>query len=117
MPASSRLDRRRFSRFILPLEVRYETRCPVSGNLCQGQGTLKDISLTGSFFHVDQPVNFQPGQILSLTIAAPLPFFGNDKVSDLAVKGEVIRLEPPGPATSNMGVAVNFIQDLSFAAS
>ncbi len=112
---SSSLERRRFSRFIIPLEVRYQTRCPVSGELHQGQGLLRDISLTGSFFHVDHPVDFQPGQILSLTIAAPLPFLDNHLISQFTAAGEVIRLEPPGPTNPNFGVAINFIQPLSFA--
>lgn len=112
---SSSLERRRFSRFIIPLEVRYQTQCPVSGELRQGQGVLRDISLTGSFFHVDHPVSFQPGQILSLTIAAPLPFQDNHHISQFTAAGEVIRLEPPGPANSNFGVAINFNQALSFA--
>lgn len=112
---SSSLERRRFSRFIIPLEVRYQTQCPVSGELHQGQGVLRDISLTGSFFHVDHPVNFQPGQILSLTISAPLPFLDNHHISQFTAQGEVVRLEPPGPANPNFGVAINFIQALSFA--
>jgi len=112
---SSSLERRRFSRFIIPLEVRYQTQCPVSGELHQGQGVLRDISLTGSFFHVDHPVDFQPGQILSLTIAAPLPFLDNHHIAQFTAAGEVIRLEPPGPTNPNFGVAINFSQALSFA--
>ncbi len=112
---SSALERRRFSRFTIPLEVRYQTQCPVSGELHQGQGILRDISLSGSFFHVDQPVNFQPGQILSLTIAAPLPFLDNQHISHFTAQGEVVRLEPPSPANPNYGVAINFLHDLSFA--
>ena len=112
---SSSMERRRFSRLIIPLEVRYQTKCPVSGEFYQGQGTLRDISLTGSFFHVDHPVTFQPGQILALTIAAPLPFLDNNHTSQFTAAGEVVRLEPPGPTNPNLGVAINFIQALSFA--
>ncbi len=113
----SPLERRRFSRFTIPLEVRYQTQCPVSGELHQGQGILRDISLSGSFFHVDQPVNFRPGQILSLTIAAPLPFLDNQHISHFTAQGEVVRLEPPSPTNPNFGVAINFLHDLSFAPS
>ena len=109
------MERRRFSRLVIPLEVRYQTQCPVSGELHQGQGVLRDISLTGSFFHVDHPVTFQPGQILSLTIAAPLPFLNNHHTSHFTAEGEVVRLEPPGPANPNFGIAINFTQNLSFA--
>lgn len=110
------LERRRFSRLILPLEVSYQTRCPVSGELHQGQGVLRDISLSGSFFHLDHPVSFQHGQILNLTFAAPLPFLYSQQINHLTTQGKVVRLEPPGPANPRYGVAVNFIQDLSFAA-
>jgi hypothetical protein len=111
----SPLERRRFSRFIVPLTVQYQTRCPVSGELLQGQGILRDISLSGSFFHVEDPATFQPGQIISLHIAAPLPFLNNHHISHFTARGEVVRLEPPGPTNSKLGVAVNFLQDLSFA--
>jgi hypothetical protein len=112
---SSSLERRRFSRFIIPLELRYQTQCPMSGELHRGQGVLRDISLTGSFFHVEHPVDLQPGQILALTIAAPLPFLDNNHISQFTAAGEVIRLEPAGPANPNFGVALNFLQALSFA--
>ena len=112
---SSSLERRRFSRFIIPLEVRYQAQCPVSGELHQGRGVLRDISLTGSFFHVDHPIDFQTGQILALTIAAPLPFLDSHHISHFTAAGEVVRLEPPGPTNPNYGVALNFIQALSFA--
>jgi hypothetical protein len=111
----SPLERRRFSRFIIPLEVRYQTNCPVSGELHQGQGILRDISLSGGFFHFDQPVSFQPGQVLDLTIVAPLPVLDSQQTSHFSVKGEVVRLEPAGPKNPKHGVAVNFLHELSFA--
>jgi hypothetical protein len=113
--AFSPLERRRFSRFIIPLEVRYQTQCPDSGKLQQGQGILRDISLCGGFFHLDHPVSLQPGQVLDLTIAAPLPLLDSKQTSHFSVKGEVVRLEPAGPANPKHGVAVNFLQKLSFA--
>ncbi len=112
----SALERRRFSRFIIPLAVRYQTHSPESGELQQGRGTIRDISLSGSFFHVDHPATFRPGQLLSLTIAAPLPFLNNQLISHLTAQGEVVRIEPPGPSCPNYGVAVNFLENLSFAA-
>jgi hypothetical protein len=111
----SPLERRRFSRFIIPLEVRYQTCCPVTGELHRGQGVLRDLSLCGGFFHLDHPVNFQHGQVLDLTIAAPLPMLDSKQTSHFSVKGEVVRLEPAGPTNSKHGVAVNFLQKLSFA--
>lgn len=110
------LERRRFSRFIVPLAVHYQVHCPETGKLLhQGQGVLRDLSLSGGFFHLDHPPAFQTGQILSLTIAAPLPYLESHDISLLMAPGEVVRLEPPEPANSKFGVAVNFLQDLSFA--
>jgi hypothetical protein len=87
----------------------------MSGELHQGQGLLRDISLSGSFFQVDHPVNFQTGQMLSLTIAAPLPFLDNQHISHFTAQGEVVRLEPPSRGNSHFGVAINFVHNLSFA--
>jgi hypothetical protein len=112
----SPLERRRFSRFIVPLEVRYQAHHPESGDLHQGQGVIRDLSLTGGFFHLDHTPAFQPGQIVSLTIAAPLPVHNSNHISHFAAQGEVIRLEPPDEANPSFGVAVSFLQNLSFAA-
>lgn len=114
---ASSLERRRFSRLIIPLEVQYQTQCPLHGEMHQGQGVLRDISLSGSFFHVDHPVDFKTGQIISLSIAAPLPFLDDGHTSRFTAQGEVVRLEPPGPTNPNYGIALNFLHDLSFAAA
>jgi hypothetical protein len=111
----SPLERRRFNRLIIPLPIRYRSQDPESGKLYQGHGVIRDISLTGSFFHLDHDAPFKPGQLLSLTIAAPLPFMDIDHFSTLSAQGTVVRLEPPGPANSNYGVAVHFLEHLSFA--
>jgi len=112
---ASPLERRRFNRVIISLPVYYQTWHPESGELHQGQGVIRDISLSGSFFHLDHEVPIQPGQLLSLTIAAPLPFLDIDHISHFTAQGEVVRLEPPGPADPRYGIAVNFLQNLSFA--
>jgi hypothetical protein len=111
----SPLERRRFSRLIIPLPVCYHTFHPESGELHQGCGVIRDISLSGSYFHLDHTVSFLPGQLLSLTIAAPLPGLDFEPISHFTAQAEVIRLDPPGPANPNYGVAVNFLQNLSFA--
>lgn len=111
----SPLERRRFNRLIIQLPVSYQTFHPESGELHQGHGVIRDISLSGSFFHLDHEAPFQPGQLLSLTIAAPLPFMDIEHISHFTAQGEVVRLEPPGPSNPNYGVAVNFLENLSFA--
>jgi hypothetical protein len=58
----------------------------------------------------------QPGQILSLTIAAPLPYLDREDadISHLQVTGEVVRFDPPGPDRPKAGVALNFLGCLTF---
>jgi PilZ domain len=111
----SPLERRRFNRLIIPLPVRYQTFHPESGELHEGCGIIRDISLTGSFFHLDQAGSLHPGQLITLTISAPLPCMDIQQIAHFTAHGEVVRLEPPGPANPNYGVAVHFLEDLSFA--
>lgn len=108
------MERRRYQRIIVPLSVEYHTHCPESGELLTGRGALRDISLSGSFFHVPPPVSFRKGQVLSLSIAAPMPSLDLYGSSHFQATGEVIRLEPPGPASPHYGVALNFLNGPSF---
>jgi hypothetical protein len=107
-------ERRRYQRLVVPLSVAFRTRLPETGEVQQGSGVLRDISLSGSFFQVAPPASFKPGQIVSLTIAAPLPFLDFEEISHLKARGEVVRLEPPGPANPHYGVALHFLEGPSF---
>jgi hypothetical protein len=100
---------------VVPLTVEYHTLVPETGELHQGRGILRDISLSGSYFHMEQPVTLKPGQILSLTIAAPLPYLDMPDTTHLKARGEVVRLDPPGSGPHH-GVAVNFVNGLSLSA-
>ena len=71
---TSPLERRRFNRIMVSLPVAFHTRLPDTDAPFQGEGVLRDISLGGTYFHADPGTSFQPGQILSLTVAAPLPY-------------------------------------------
>jgi c-di-GMP-binding flagellar brake protein YcgR len=110
-------ERRRYNRMVIPLAVEYRTSLPETGEVQQGTGVLRDISLSGSFFQVESGASFKPGQIISLTIAAPLPFPDYHETSHLQASGEVVRLEPPSPANPYYGVALHFMGGLSFASS
>jgi c-di-GMP-binding flagellar brake protein YcgR len=114
---TSPLERRRFSRITVSLPVEYHTRHPDTDAPFQGQGVLRDISLGGTYFHVDPDISFQPGQILSLTIFAPLPFLEESEISHLQATGEVVRFEPQGPDRAQAGVALNFLEGPTFCAS
>ena len=110
----SPLERRRHQRLLVSLPLHYQTRNPESGEIHQGYGVIRDISLSGSYFHLDHEAPFQPGQILSLTIDTTMSFLDIDSISCLQAEGEVVRLEPRGLANPRFGVAVNFLEDLSF---
>ena len=113
---NSPLERRRFSRILVSLPVEYHTRLPETGVPFQGQGVLRDISLGGTYFHVDPGACFQLGQILSLTIFAPLPYLETSEIAHLQATGEVVRFEPPTPNRPQAGVALNFLESPTFCA-
>ena len=114
---TSPLERRRFSRITVSLPVAFETRLPDTDAPFQGQGVLRDISLGGTYFHVDPGTSFQPGQILSLTVSAPLLYLEDIDISHLQATGEVIRFDPPAPNRPQGGVALNFLGGLTFRSS
>ena len=111
---ASPLERRRFNRITVTLPVAYHTRLPETDAPFQGQGVLRDISLGGTYFHVDSGISFQPGQILSLTVSAPLHYLEDTDLSHLQATGEVIRFDPPTPNRPQAGVALNFLGGLTF---
>ena len=111
---TSPLERRRFNRITVSLPVAYHTRRPDTDAPFQGEGVLRDISLAGTYFHVDSDTSFKPGQILSLTVSAPLLYLEDTDLSCLQATGEVIRFDPPTPNRPQAGVALNFLGGLTF---
>ena len=111
------LERRRFSRIMVSLPVAFHTRLPDTDAPFQGQGVLRDISLGGTYFHVDPSTSFQPGQILSLTVAAPLLYLEDTDLTHLQATAEVVRFDPPTPNRPQAGVALNFLGGLTFCAT
>jgi len=99
---------------MVSLPVAFHTRLPDTDAPFQGQGVLRDISLGGTYFHIDPDSSFIPGQIISLTVSAPLPFLGDPNISHLQATGEVIRFDPPAPNRPQAGVALNFLESLTF---
>ena len=108
-------DRRRFSRLIIQLGVRYQNHCTESYELHQGQGIIRNISLSGILFDAEDTSTLRVGQCLSLTIIAPMLFLEQDHIPHLKATGIIVRLEPPGYVNSNHGVAVRLTESLSFA--
>jgi hypothetical protein len=112
---ASPFERRRFSRYQIPLAVEFCTQVPDTGELLQGQGWLCDISLGGAYLQLNLPWGLQLGQILRLTIITPLPYLYGPGLSRLEAKGGVVRLNPPAPDRPQLGVAVQFLDSLAFA--
>jgi hypothetical protein len=109
------LERRRFSRIVVSLPVEYHARLPDAAPPLKGQGCLRDISLSGIYFHVDSDMSLQQGQILCLSIFAPLQYLEGSDISHLRATGQVIRFDPPAPNRPLAGVALNFLEGPSFA--
>lgn len=99
---------------MVALDVQFCTDKPESGELHQGHGILKDFSLSGVYFFSEPPIPLVPGQILNLTISTSLPHLDLFDTSHIRAKGEVVRLEPPGPSQYQQGVAINFLESPTF---
>lgn len=84
-------ERRRFHRLRVRMAVEYSTQPGEKGELFQGHGVLQDISLSGVYFHYDPKVPLEPGQVLSLSIAASLPGLELGDTSQICARGEVVR--------------------------
>ncbi len=108
-------EKRRFQRLLVTLPVEFSAFHPESGEYHEGQGVLKDFSLSGVYFHSREPIPFEPGHILTLSISTPLPPLSHFDHTHIQVRGEVVRLEGPCPENGHHGVAVNFLEFPTFA--
>jgi hypothetical protein len=102
-------ERRRFQRLLVTLPVEYIACHPESGEVHQGQGILKDFSLSGVFFQSLEPVLLQPGHTLTLKISTPLAPLSQYDISFIQAQAEVVRLVEPSPDSGYPGVAVAFL--------
>jgi hypothetical protein len=114
---ASFLERRRFSRIFVSLPVVYSAHLPNSDSSHLGQGYLRDISLSGIYFHINSDISFQQGQVLSLSISAPLQYLEGSDVSHLKATGEVIRFDPPEANQPLGGVALSFLEGPTFCSN
>lgn len=103
-------EKRRFHRLMLTLPVSYTAFHPESGELHQGEGTLKDFSLSGVYFHSVEPVPLQLGHIVTLTITTPLAPINHLDSACIQAQAEIVRLEGPSPDNCYHGVAVSFLE-------
>ena len=110
-------DKRRHNRLMLTLPVRFYEISGEAGEEPLGLGVLKNISLGGLYFECPPPVNIKPGQVLQFTIAASLPTLDILGTSHLEATGEVLRLDHLLGAGRACGVAVRFLEELTFSPS
>jgi c-di-GMP-binding flagellar brake protein YcgR len=103
-------DRRRFQRLLVTLPVEYIACNSETGELHQGQGVLRDISLGGVYFHPLEPFPLSPGHTLTLIITTPLAPLGQEDDSRIQVQASIVRLEN----NDRTGVAVSFLDFPSF---
>ena len=89
-------ERRRHNRLVLTLPVRYSDAAAEVRENPGGLGVLKNISLGGLYFECPPPVAIKKGDLLQFSIAASLPSLDLQDTSNLAARGEVVRLDPPG---------------------
>jgi len=108
-------EKRRFQRLLVKLPVEFSAFHPESGEYHEGEGILKDFSLSGVYFHSQEPVPLQPGHILTIIISTPLPPLSQFDHTHIQVRGEIVRLEGPCKEKGHHGVAVNFLEFPSFA--
>ncbi len=108
-------ERRRFQRIRVSLNVEFWADSQETGETLQGQGVLKDFSLSGVYFFPEPPIPLVPGQILTLCISASLPHLDNFGTSYIRATGQVVRTESAaGAPPFQAGVAINFLEGPSF---
>ena len=107
-------ERRRFQRLLVTLPVEFTACHPESGELLQGQGILKDFSLSGVYFQPLDPVPLQPGHLLTLIISTPLAPLSHLDPSHIQAHAAVVRLDGPLTDTGYQGVAASFLDFPSF---
>jgi hypothetical protein len=112
---ASTWEQRRFPRLQLSLPVEYQIHAPESDESLAGHGIMRDISLSGAYFHVPDDLPWQPGQLLSLSFSAPHPFLDPSGLTRLQATGHVVRLDAPATEGALYGVALTFLNPLSFA--
>jgi hypothetical protein len=110
-------ERRRHNRLVLTLPLRYHDISEEAGEEGRGLGVLKNISLGGLYFECPPPLDIEEGQILQFSIAASLPALDILGTSHLAARGEVLRLDAPRLSGRPYGVAIRFLEELSFSQS
>jgi hypothetical protein len=107
-------EKRRFQRLLVTLPVEYTAWHPDSDELYQGQGVLRDFSLSGVYFHSLDPIPLQPGHLLTLQISTPLAPLSHLDPTHIQAHAAVVRLDEPATENGYRGVAASFLDFPAF---
>lgn len=107
-------ERRRYQRISVMLPVEFMGYHSDTGMKIEGQGILRNFSLSGALILVSEPPPLNLGQPLSLSIALPFPPANEIEPTHIQAHGEVVRLECPLEEKGCYGVAICFDESPAF---
>ena len=111
------MEMRRQQRLYPVLPLRYQVSLLESEVAWNGEGTLKNISLSGIYFTCQAALLWEPGQVGDFSIATDPPRDQQGQVSSVKARGVVLRVERPAPDSSTCGIAVKFLTPLQLSLS
>lgn len=108
-------ERRRFQRLRVSLPLTFRLPSADGQGPVQGRGVLRDVSLSGAYFLTEAPVSFSPDLMVELSILCHVPSLDRTHTQHLYARGRVVRLEDHQASGGALGVAVTFLESLSFS--
>lgn len=108
-------ERRRYQRLRVSLPVTFRLQGADGQGPVQGQGVLRDLSLSGAYFFTEEPFSALPDLVLELSILCYVPGLDRTHTQHLYARGRVVRLEDHQASGFASGVAVTFLGGLSFS--
>lgn len=115
MLAPPQEERRRFHRLRVSLPLTFRLQSADGQGPVQGRGVLRDVSLSGAYFLIEAPFSFSPDLMVELSIFCHVPSLDRTHTQHLYARGRVVRLENPQASQGVLGVAVSFLEGLSFS--
>ena len=110
-------ERRRHNRLVVTMPVWVQEADGDAGEDPGGLGVLKNISLGGLYCQCPPSVKLKQGQILQFTVSSSLPHLDQPGACRLTARGQVLRLDQVPGAEPAWGVAVCFLDELTFISS
>jgi hypothetical protein len=110
-------DRRRHNRLVVTMPVWIQEADGDAGEDPGDLGVLNNISLGGLYCQCPPSVKLKQGQILQFTISSSLPDLDLPGASRLTARGQVLRLDQVPGDDPAWGLAVCFLDELTFFSS